>query len=51
MAKIKGWSCWENPPRAYEIGIDEDAVGEDAVSGYVCALSPDFGVFGALEQP
>ena len=50
MAIIRGWSCWENPPRAYEIGVDEDAAGEGVVSGYVRSLSPDFGVFGALMQ-
>ncbi|MBX9669687.1 MAG: hypothetical protein K2X93_18835 [Candidatus Obscuribacterales bacterium] len=50
MAEIKGWSCWENPPITYEIDIDEDAVGEGVVSGYVRSLSTDFGVFGALMQ-
>jgi hypothetical protein len=50
MSSVTGWSCWEDPRGAYEIGTDSKVTHVGKQSGFVSAKKTESGYFGAIMQ-
>jgi hypothetical protein len=50
MSSVNGWSCWEEPKGAYEIGTDSKVTHVGKRSAFVAAKKSESGYFGAIMQ-